>query len=62
MTQNEIDNLTPKELAQLEAESDRAWLDKRQEKQREAMQVQREYLGRGFDYSREDIEEARDGR
>ena len=59
MNQKYIDQLTPAQLQLLETESQRAWEDKKREQSREAMQTQREYIGKGFDLSREDIERAR---
>jgi hypothetical protein len=53
------DKMTDKEL---EIESQRAWEDKKREQSREAIATHREYAGKGFDFSREDIEEARGGR
>ncbi len=59
MNQKYIDQLTLAQLQLLETESQRAWEDKKREQSREAMQTQREYIGKGFDLSREDIERAR---
>ena len=60
MKKEEIDQLTNDQLQALEIESRRAWEDKRREKAREAIATHSEYAGKGFDFSREDIEEARD--